>query len=95
MIHALTGCPLPLKVVAFGGTCVRRGLLVCNQTEDKGREIQEQRTRIQLEGHRYRGAWWHTPVIPVLGRLRQEERLDLKASLCYMMRPCLRKTKSK
>jgi hypothetical protein len=30
-------------------------------------------------------AWWHTPVIPALGRLRQEDR-EFKSSLGYIAR---------
>jgi hypothetical protein len=34
------------------------------------------------------------PVIPALGRLRHEDH-DFKASLSYIVRPCLRKKKPK
>jgi hypothetical protein len=31
--------------------------------------------------------WWHTPVIPALSSLRQED-LKFKASLGYIVTPC-------
>jgi hypothetical protein len=34
--------------------------------------------------------WWLTTVIPVLERLREEDR-GFEASLDYIARPCLRK----
>jgi hypothetical protein len=34
-------------------------------------------------------AWWHTPVIPALGRLRQGE-LKFQANLGYRVRPYLK-----
>jgi hypothetical protein len=37
-------------------------------------------------------AWWYTPVIPALGRLRQEDH-DFEASLGYRRTRCLKKTK--
>jgi hypothetical protein len=33
--------------------------------------------------------WWCSPVIPKLGKLRQED-LEFKASLNYILRSCLR-----
>jgi hypothetical protein len=38
------------------------------------------------------GAWWCISVIPALTRLRQE---DLEASLGYIVRPYLKRTKMK
>jgi hypothetical protein len=38
--------------------------------------------------------WWGTPIVPALGRLRQEER-GLEVSLGYLVRPCLNTTKQK
>jgi hypothetical protein len=35
-----------------------------------------------------RMAWWYTPVIPALGRLRQKD-LEFKARRCYIVGPCL------
>lgn len=35
-------------------------------------------------------AWWCTPVIPALWRLRQENHHKLKASLGYILRVCLK-----
>jgi hypothetical protein len=34
--------------------------------------------------------WWYTPVIPALGRCRQEDH-KFEASLAYIMTPCLKK----
>jgi hypothetical protein len=34
--------------------------------------------------------WWYIPVIPALGKLRQED-CKLEASLYYKVRPCLKK----
>jgi hypothetical protein len=33
--------------------------------------------------------WWLTPVIPALGKLRQED-CKVEASLSYRVRPCLK-----
>jgi hypothetical protein len=38
--------------------------------------------------------WWFTPIIPMLGRLRQEDS-ELEVSLDYLARSCLRKTTSR
>jgi hypothetical protein len=35
-------------------------------------------------------AWWYTPVIPALGRLRQED-LEFEASMDYIAKPNLQK----
>jgi hypothetical protein len=35
--------------------------------------------------------WWYTPVIPALGRIRQENH-EFEGSLVYTVRPCLKKT---
>jgi hypothetical protein len=36
--------------------------------------------------------WWHTPVITALWRLMLEDH-EFKASLDYLVRPCLKKKK--
>jgi ubiquinone/menaquinone biosynthesis C-methylase UbiE len=38
--------------------------------------------------------WWYTSVIPVLGRLKQED-CKFKASLGYTVRVCLKQNKMK
>jgi hypothetical protein len=38
--------------------------------------------------------WWCTPVIPALGKLRQED-CEFQASLDYTVRSCLKKKKKK
>jgi hypothetical protein len=42
----------------------------------------------------YSQEWWRMPVIPALGRLRQKDH-KLEASLCYTVRPALKKKCSK
>jgi hypothetical protein len=37
-------------------------------------------------------AWWCIPVIPALKRWKQKDQ-EFKASMSYMARPCLKKTK--
>jgi hypothetical protein len=39
-------------------------------------------------------ACWHTAIIPVLRKLRQED-CQLEASLCFIMRFCLKRKKGK
>lgn len=38
---------------------------------------------------------WHTLIIPGFGRLRQEDYDDFKASLGYLVKPCLKQNKIK
>jgi hypothetical protein len=38
--------------------------------------------------------WWHMPIIPALGRLKQEDH-KFEASLGYIVRSCLKKKKNK
>jgi hypothetical protein len=38
--------------------------------------------------------WWNTPVIPIFGRLRQEED-EFKVRLCYIERSYLKKKERK
>jgi hypothetical protein len=38
-------------------------------------------------------AWWYMPVIPTLGRQRQED-LQVQASLGYVVGPCLKSNKT-
>jgi hypothetical protein len=53
-------------------------------------------TARERERERYREsqAWWHTPIIPPLGRLRQEDQ-EFEASMGYIARHCLKKKKKK
>ena len=38
---------------------------------------------------------WHTLITPGFGRLRQEDYDDFKASLGYLVKPCLKQNKIK
>jgi hypothetical protein len=38
------------------------------------------------------GVWWHTSLIPAIGKLRQEGH-NFKANLGYIMRTCLKRKK--
>jgi hypothetical protein len=46
--------------------------------------------KLSLKNRDFSWAWWHTPVIPALGRLKQKNH-GFKASLGYIVRPCLKK----
>jgi hypothetical protein len=37
--------------------------------------------------------WWHTPAIPALKSVRQEEDCKFAANLSFIARPCLKNTK--
>jgi hypothetical protein len=40
------------------------------------------------------GVWWYMPVIPALGRLRQED-IKFEASLCFVTDPITTRKKKK
>jgi hypothetical protein len=39
-------------------------------------------------------AWWHTPIIPAVGRWRKED-LEFEASVGCLIRPCLKEERKK
>jgi hypothetical protein len=40
-------------------------------------------------------AWWHKPLVPALGRQRQEGLCEFKASQGYSEKPCLKTKQNK
>jgi hypothetical protein len=43
---------------------------------------------VSFKKERKEARWWHTPVIPALGKLRQEDR-EFEASLGFTVRTCV------
>jgi hypothetical protein len=50
--------------------------------------------KIILKSACWSWVWWHMPIIPGVGKLRQEA-YEFKASLNYIERPFLKKKKKK
>jgi tRNA A22 N-methylase len=69
-----------------------RFLLEPQQTTKEWRERLNTNVQIMIEDGAASLAWWYMPVIPALRRQRQEEP-QLKISLGYIVRPCLKKNK--
>jgi hypothetical protein len=49
-----------------------------------GGEKKEKKLEQKWRGERERRAWWHSPVVPTLGRLRQEGQHMFEAILGYI-----------
>lgn len=72
-------------------TVIRGVFIFCHSLEDRSREegcflsslLGSRRGRLRVEAQ---------PVIPVFGRLRQED-FEFEASLCYTVKLCLKTTK--
>jgi hypothetical protein len=72
------GKPAPVRTILTG--LVRTFLLILNLCRPFSPQVCPLRARRIIMKVLKELAWWHTPVISALGRLRQEDR-EFKASL--------------
>ena len=73
--------------------CTGRPCLNCTQVDTAGKtnkhnttspkKTKQNKERPEFKNALLSRAWWRTPVIPALGRLRQEDRCEFETSLGY------------